>query len=372
MNNITLGINNVSLVPGLEITLSKYVMSSSDILLICICIAMFVIGSIGNSLIIRYFGSYNKHKALFHIYLVHLVVSDMICLSLMCAISVHGILSGWIWPFGSTSCTLAYAIAPITINASAGIVVRISQERYRGIVTPLKSRLTTNSIHLIVAVIWIASSVILIPDMLAIELIDDKYCRCKWKNPYYEFGAAIEILILQSIIPAAYMIFSITRILQALRKRDKVVTFLSHPRLPSTKINTIDNSNKPCEINSNIILSENKKQTCSCSCFCIRSFVIKKTEPICYTSKKQRKVILMLAVTFSVFIACSLPLNMYMSVYAFVKTPWIWKLFPWFIGLSSANSLMNCFIYAGMDTLFRRYCFSFFSLFKRENPPPPL
>ena len=115
-----------------------------------------MIGSIGNSLIICYLGSYKKHRAVFHIYLVHLAVADLICLTLTCVILVHGILSKWIWPLGSISCTLGYAIAPITINASAWIVVSISQERYRGIVTPFKSRLTENFIHLIVVAIWIA------------------------------------------------------------------------------------------------------------------------------------------------------------------------------------------------------------------------
>ena len=220
VNNITRGISNVTSVPVLAITLPKLVISSSDILLICTYVAIFVIGSIGNSLIIRYFGSYKKHKALFHIYLVHLAIADLICLTLRCLILVHGILSGWTWPFGSISCTLAYAIAPITINASAWIVVSISQERYRGIVTPLKSRLTKNFIHLIVITIWIASSVMFIPYVSTIKLIDDNYCRSKWKNHYYEIGEAIGILILQSIIPAAYMIFSVTRILQTLRKRD--------------------------------------------------------------------------------------------------------------------------------------------------------
>ena len=207
VNNITREMNNVTSVAVLPITLPKYVISSSDILLICIYVAMFVIGSIGNSLIIRYFGSYKKHKAVFHIYLVHLAVADLICLTLTCAQLVYEILSGWTWPFGLISCKLAYSIAPITLNASAWIVASISQERYRGIVTPLKSRLTKNSIHLIVLAIWIASSVILIPYMLSIELIDDKYCQSTWENDYYEFGSAIEILILQSIIPDVYMIF---------------------------------------------------------------------------------------------------------------------------------------------------------------------
>ena len=372
VNNITRGINNVTSAPVLPITLPKFVISSSDILLICIYVAMFVVGSIGNSLIIRYFGSYKKHKALFHIYLIHLAVGDLICLIFRCVIIVHGILSGWAWPFGSISCKFAYSIVPITINVSAWIVVSISQERYRGIVTPLKSRLTMNLINLIVVAIWIASSVILIPYMLTIELMDEKYCRSKWKNNYYELGGAIEILILQSIIPAAYLIFSITRILQTLRKRDKEVIFLSHPRLPSAKINTIGNSDKPCEINRNIISSESKRKKSTCFCFCIRSFAFKKTEQISFTPKKQRKFILILAVTSTAFIASILPLNMYVSVLAFVKTPWIWKLYPWLFGLATANSLMNCFIYAGMDTLFRRYCFSFFSLFKRGNSLPRL
>ena len=174
---VTSDINNGTLAHALPINPTKLLISSSDILLICIYIAMFVICSIGNSLVIRYFGSYLKHKALFHIYLAHLAAADLICLLLRRVILVHGIISGWIWPFGSLSCRLAYVISPITINASAWIVLSISQERYRGIGTLLKFYLTKNFIHLIVVEI-----VILIPNMLTIELPDNKYCRSNWKS----------------------------------------------------------------------------------------------------------------------------------------------------------------------------------------------
>ena len=111
-----------------------------------------------------------------------------------------------------------------------------------------------------VVAIWVASSVILIPYMLTIQLIDDKYCRSKWKSRYYQFGEAIEILILQRIIPSAYMVFSVTRILKTLHKRVKEVTFLSHARLPSVEAYTIDSSNKACELEGKINLSEREKQ----------------------------------------------------------------------------------------------------------------
>ena len=208
--------------------------------------------------------------------------------------------------------------------------------------------------------------------MLTIQLIDDKYCRSKWKSRYYQFGEAIEILILQSIIPSAYMDFSVTRILKTLHKRVKEVIFLSHARLPSVEAYTIDSSNKACELEGQIILSEREKQKCSCFCFSIRFFAFKKTEPVRFSEKKQRKVTLVLAVIFSAIIACSLPYNIYFVVLAFVNTPWILKLYPWLAGLVTANSLMNCFIYAGMDPSIRRYCFSLFSLFNRKSLPLPL
>ena len=357
MTNISCDINNVTSAPVLTINPPKLVISSSDILLICIYVAMFVVGSIGKSLIIRYFGSYLKHKASLHIFVVYLAIADLICLFVRCGMLVHGILSGWIWPFGSISCTLAQAIAPITINVSAWIVVCIAQERYRGTATPLKSRLTKNSIHMIVVAKWFASSVILIPYMLTIQLIDDKYCCSKWKIRYYQFGEGIEILILQSIIPSGYMIFSVTRILKTLHKSVKEVSILSNPRLPSVEAYTIDSNNNVCEIEGNIIWYESEKEKCSCFCFSIRSFAFKKTELIRFSENKQRKVTLMLAVTFSAFIACSLPCNIYFVVLAFVNTPWILKLYPCLAGLVTANSLMNCFIYAGMDPSCRRFFF---------------
>lgn len=197
-------------------------LSNSNIIVVCLYTVIFIFGLVGNLLVIRYFGFKSKHSRLYHTYLIHLAIADFISSTITPAYFIYGIVNNNIWHYGQVSCTIISATGPLTVNVSAWLLVSIAYERYRGIYSPFKPRMTKLRIHITVACTWIISAVALIPYMRSIKLLDGKYCVPKWSRPEFELAYAIGTLLLQSILPIIYMTFTMKRILHTLRNRMKM------------------------------------------------------------------------------------------------------------------------------------------------------
>lgn len=210
--------NNTTQVEGRQLT-------NSNIMIISIYAVIFTFGLIGNSLVIRYFGFKSNQRRLYHIYLIHLAVADLISSTVTPVYFIYGIVNNNIWRFGEVSCTIISATGPLTVNVSAWLLVSIAHERYRGIYSPLKLRMTKLRIHMTVGCIWIVSLIIFIPYMKSIQLMQGKYCILKWSRPVYELSYAVGTLLLQSIFPIIYMTFAMKRILYTLRNRMSLDNF---------------------------------------------------------------------------------------------------------------------------------------------------
>ena len=287
-------------------------LSSSNIIIAFIYTVIFVFGSIGNILIILYYGFYKKRKALYHIYLINLAVADLICSVFYPVGYVSSTFTTWFMNLHIIPRILIYAISPLTVNVSAWIIVSIAYERYRGIVTPYKPRLTKVRIHIMVLVIWLTSIINIIHNILAAEYGTgcSTSANC---NKYYKFASAIVILISQSIFPIVFLAFAVNGILNAFNKGVKMQTKASS------------------------------------------------------SNKKQKRTIRILIVTLFVFTVCTLPYNIYSAVVVFMNGKGLIELQIWLTVLLISNSVMNCWIYAGMDIAFRRYCFSLFKQGKAKN-----
>ena len=325
VNNNTRDIHNSSAGPVIPLVSYKMKLSGYDIFLIVIFVVIFVVGLISNILVIRYYGFYNKQKLRYHIYLIHLAVTDLICSIVSPVVDVYDALTGaslhW-----DTALVIGTSVSPIAVTVSAWIIVSIAYERYRGIVTPLKARWTKFRIHVMVIVIWLASIVTLIPHILFMaSVIEFKHRLALYMS--------ILVLVLQSVLPVAFIAFAVTNILQTLSKRFDNSSFAHSTVSAVTSNHNIDNK---WEQHGNS--------------------VVRRTN---IRNRKQEKSILMLIVTFAIFIVCTLPHNIHYIIMLSVNGNWYY-LGPSFDALVTANSIMNCFIYAGMDIAFRRYCFSLF------------
>ena len=210
----TVATNITTTAPPVSVTSMK----TLDIIVVAIYIAILVFGFSGNLMVVHYFGFHNKVRRLYHFYLIHLAVSDLISATVTSGYFVLSVVSNYTWHLGEFSCKLITLIAPVTVNVSAWILVSIAHERYRGIISPFKARLTKLQIHLTVAAIWVCSFIILTPYALSINL-KGLSCHVSWKNPVYELTYAVATLIVQSLVPIFYMTFTVTRILYVLRNR---------------------------------------------------------------------------------------------------------------------------------------------------------
>lgn len=193
-------------------------MKTLDIIVVAIYIAILVFGFSGNIMVVHYFGFHNKVRRLYHFYLIHLAIADLISATVTSGYFVSSVVSSYTWHLGEFSCKLITLIAPVTVNVSAWILVSIAHERYRGIISPFKPRLTKLHIHITVAAIWVCSFIVLTPYALSINL-EGLSCHVKWKSPVYELSYAVATLIVQSLIPISYMTYTVTRILYVLRNR---------------------------------------------------------------------------------------------------------------------------------------------------------
>lgn len=209
-------------------------LSTSDIIVIFIYTAILIFGFLGNLLVVHFFGFKNRVKRLYHIYLIHLAVADLISATVTSGYFIFTVVSGHTWYLGEFSCKLISVIGPVTVNVSAWLLVSIAHERYRGITSPLKPRLSKLRIHVTVAAIWFVSFLILIPYVLSIHLVDG-WCRMQWSSPAYELTYAAGTLVVQSLVPIIYMTYTVQRILHVLRNR----MVMSEP----TKINNSKHSN---------------------------------------------------------------------------------------------------------------------------------
>eukprot|EP00111_Clytia_hemisphaerica_P006256 TCONS_00018111-protein len=193
-------------------------LSTSDFIVVTIYIIILVFGFSGNLIVVHYFGFRNKVRRLYHIYLIHLAIADLISATVTSVYFMLSVVSGYTWYLGEFSCKLISIIAPVTVNVSAWLLVSIAHERYRGIISPFKPRLTKLRIHLTVAAIWFVSFLILTPYALSVRL-SEGWCRMSWSSPVYELTYAVVTLVFQSLLPIIYMTFTVTRILHVLRNR---------------------------------------------------------------------------------------------------------------------------------------------------------
>jgi len=209
-------------------------LTTSDIILVIIYVNILFFGVLGNFLVIRYFGFYRKSKSLYHLYLIHLAIADLISSTVSPAHFVYGVVTGNLWHLGETSCTVVSVIGPLTVNVSAWLLASIAHERYRGIVNPFKPRLTKLQIHVAVAMIWLISMITLVPYVYAMQLLDGKYCIPVWKDSRYELTSAIGTLVLQSILPIAFMVFTVSKIFIVLKNRMRMHSFKGKQKVLKT------------------------------------------------------------------------------------------------------------------------------------------
>lgn len=259
---------------------------------------IFVMGILGNVLIIVFFGFKMKQMTSFRLFLIHLAITDCLCSIMAPFIYIHELVSPK-WELGTVSCKVLPVIPSVTITISAWILCGISYERYRAIAHPLKKRFSPAVVHGYCGLLWIISILCFIPHFIMLT-DSDGHCRLHLKTKAQAMGTTFMYFGIQCFIP----LFILTVFFVYIYKQSR-----NHSKIPVQAL----------------LLSV------ICFAFC--------------------------ELPQTLFYISALVIHLYFPDFSH---PVHLKVYTWLLVLLYANSVMNCFIYAGKFKKFRHYIGTFF------------
>ena len=325
-------------------TLPSSILRTGEIVQLIIYMIILVVGCVGNTLVILYFGFKKKVKQRFSYYLINLAFVDLLTSLFTPVHFIYTIISQHQWQIGLLACIGLSSLGPLTVNVSSWIITSIAIERHRGIKNPLQQRYSRTRIYITMLFIWVISTATLIPYMMSLDIIYTNrtnntdnptinICRPEWPNPKTEFAYSLVLLVLQSILPTLMMIVMFMSIHKAVTARGR---FLSvHYTAPTTSLRS-----------SILRLQRHSSDE-------------RKT----VTERRDKKLFNMLTIALVIFIVCSIPYNIFYTTLLYMVR--ITNTIPdvnilnvniWLAMLVTINSCINFFIYAGMDKSFKAYC----------------
>ncbi|XP_068127867.1 cholecystokinin receptor type A [Hyperolius riggenbachi] len=175
---------------------------------------IFLLGVMGNSLVIVVLIRNKRMRTVTNIFLLSLAVSDlMLCLFCMPFTLIPNLLEDFI--FGSTVCRAAFYFMGISVSVSTFNLVAISLERYSAICKPLQSRAWQTKSHAlkVIAVTWFLSFTIMLPYPIYSTLvpftkahnITGNMCRLEWPNDLTQQSWYIFLLLILFLVPGIVM-----------------------------------------------------------------------------------------------------------------------------------------------------------------------
>lgn len=189
------------------------------IALIALYIVSFLLGLLGNVLVIVIFTKNSKMRTVTNSFLVNLAVCDLLVVLLCMPISVaYEAYQNWI--YGDAMCKLVNFIQGLSVSASIITLTVISAERFYAVNHPLKARafMCKSRVIKIIVSIWIVSALLVLPSLIVRKefLVEDlvvKIYTCKedWDGLVklmYNFA----IFILLYILPAVFICIGYLRI----------------------------------------------------------------------------------------------------------------------------------------------------------------
>lgn len=128
---------------------------------------VFVIGIVGNSMVVAIIHCYMKRKTVANIFVLNLAVSDLtflITLPMWATFTA----TGYHWPFGGFLCKASAGLATFNLYTSIFFLTALSIDRYLAIVHPVRSRRFRTVVYARVTcvVIWLFAFLLSVPTAL--------------------------------------------------------------------------------------------------------------------------------------------------------------------------------------------------------------
>ena len=218
------------------------------------------IGTVGNLLIITYYGSQRfrylnipnarpRRQKNYHAFLVHLAVADLMACIFIPVYYLPQEINGR-WYYGRFLCRYTvFAPTGITVYTSCWILLGIIYERYRSIVHPFKQKISTTLIHLFCTGGWALSVAVHAPYFMATEyrqvgrgvhFICVNNIMKRLPQYFVVFYFALR-LIIQCVLPVVLMTFFYTRILRVINRSKRFVKMFTLANYTTTE-STVDAS----------------------------------------------------------------------------------------------------------------------------------
>ncbi|KAJ0022884.1 hypothetical protein NQD34_015018 [Periophthalmus magnuspinnatus] len=131
----------------------------------------FIIGIVGNSMVVAVIYCYMKLKTVAHIFVLNLAISDLtflITLPMWATMTA----TGYQWPFGAFLCKAAAALASFNLYTSIFFLTALSIDRYLAIVHPVSSRRFRTVLYarITCVLIWLFALLLSVPIALTRDI----------------------------------------------------------------------------------------------------------------------------------------------------------------------------------------------------------
>ncbi|XP_069994914.1 uncharacterized protein [Penaeus vannamei] len=175
-------------------------------------VVIFLLGVVGNSLVIVTLLQNRKMRTITNVFLLNLAISDLL-LGVFCmpVTLVGSLLRDFI--FGAVMCRLIPYFQAVSISVSVWTLVAISLERYYAICQPLRSRgwQTLSHAYKIISIVWLLSLVAMAPiaalsKLLPIGSTNRHKCREMWPSLHLERGFTLFLGLGLLLVPLVIMV----------------------------------------------------------------------------------------------------------------------------------------------------------------------
>jgi hypothetical protein len=199
-----------------------------DKFLICIYIIIFVVGLIGNFLVIYFVLFYKRMQSMTNKFITNLAVADLAVILVCVPVTVSRLIYKQ-WVLGEFLCRFSSFVQGVSLSVSVMTLTAISIDRFVIIYKPMKARsmCTNRKVKIVVLTIWILSLFIMSPLLIVFKYerndilifgYTHSFESCIERWPFFELKLSYEVLLIffLYIFPTVFMsyaYFTITKVL---------------------------------------------------------------------------------------------------------------------------------------------------------------
>ena len=254
-------------------------------------------------------------------FLMNIAIADLLVAIFLAPLRMADLFNGW--PLGGFLCQFVGPIQDVIVCVSVVIHTLIAFERYRGIVTPFKPKLSLRKAKIATTCICCACYILIgLPLALVLRQVEDKdvkYCKALWPSITFRRVFEVYLVTVFTFLPLVIQTATYIKIVATIKKEDKSTQTISRSGTVEQRRNQI---------------------------------------------RKKARLVRMLIILVVVFHVCLIPRGIFMLVYEFTSKNYQQENRENFsiaamatIILYYLKHVLNPFILFAMSTDFRKNCF---------------